>query len=232
MPKIYISPSTQQTNIGISPFGTEEAEMNKIADILISLLVNDGRYTVKRNSPSMDDVYQIAKDSNDFKADIHVAIHSNAGGGEGTEVFAYGPNTNSEKLAKALYNQIAPLSPGADRGVKYKPGLIEVGDMVGATSALIELDFHDNQAGAAWIASSHQAIANALYVGICDFCGYEYRGLVVAQPVTPPVAPAVTKKIIADDDIWLSVRVREPLAAQAILDINKLGLAAKRLDLA
>jgi len=227
MPRIYLSPSTQQGNVGVSPFTNEKAEMNKIADALIPLLLKDGRFTIKRNTPDMD-VYQIAKDSNDFKADIHVPIHSNAGRGEGTEVFAYGPGTNSEKLAKCLYNQIAPLSPGADRGVKYKPGLVEVGDMVGATSALIELDFHDNSAGAAWIASSHQAIANALYKGICDYSGYDYRAWLVAQPVAPPVTPVAT----SDPDIYLSVRVRQSKSDALVKQIISMGYATKKLELA
>ncbi|MDP4158152.1 MAG: peptidoglycan recognition family protein [Bacillota bacterium] len=52
------------------------------------------------------------------------------------------------------------------------------------------------------------------------------KGVVkVAEAETP-------KKIIAPDDIYLSVRVRESLADQAILDINKLGFAAKKMDLA
>lgn len=42
----------------------------------------------------------------------------------------------------------------------------------------------------------------------------------------------LVKKIIAADDIWLSVRVREPFVAKATIDINKLGFAVKRLDLA
>jgi len=88
MLKIYLSPSTQENNRGLSPFGTEEAGMNKIADHLMPLLIKDGRFEVRRNSISMSP-HQCAYDSNDFKADIHVAIHSNAGGGQGTEVYAY-----------------------------------------------------------------------------------------------------------------------------------------------
>ena len=228
MPRVYISPSTQEHNVGLPPFTNEESQMNKIADIIMDLLVKDGRFTVKRNDPSMDDVYSIAQDSNNFRADIHVAIHSNAGGGVGTEVLTYGPNTNSERLGQALYNQIAPLSPGVDRGVKYNPNLIEVGNYVKATSALIEIAFHDSQADATWIVTSHQSIANGLYKGICDFYGFDYRVTVVALPVTP----TVIKGPIAPDDIYLSVRVRESLADQAIKDINKLGFAAQRLELA
>ena len=168
--------------------------MNKIANILIPILTKDGRFSVKRNSPSMD-VYQIAQDSNTWGADIHVAIHSNAGGGVGTEVYAYAPKTNSERLAQALYDQIAPLSPGADRGVKYNPKLIEVGDSVHATAALIELGFHDNQADATWIAYNSQSIANGLYKGICDFYSYDYRALTVATPVIHTDSPNVLEHI-------------------------------------
>lgn len=188
MPKIYISPSSQESNKGLSPFSTEEAEMNKIADYLIPLLVNDGRFQIKRNTPSMD-IYQMAADSNAFYADIHIAIHSNAGGGEGTEVFAYAPGTNSEKLAKALYGQIAPLSPGKDRGVKYNPKLVEVSDRVNATSCLIELAFHDNQADATWIDYNGVAISQALYKGICDFYKYDYKALAVTPPTAPSTPP-------------------------------------------
>lgn len=174
MPRIYISPSSQESNVGIGAYGTEEAEMNKIADALMPLLTNDGRFEIKRNAPSMD-VYEMAEDSNQFKADIHVAIHSNAGGGEGTEVYAFGPATNSERLAQALYKQVAPLSPGADRGLKFNPELVEVGNSVHATSALIEVGFHDNALDSEWIVQSTSVIGAALYRGICDYYGYEYR---------------------------------------------------------
>ena len=229
MPIIYVSPSTQQNNIGVGTFGTEEFRMNTIADVLIPLLHKDGRFVARRNSPAMD-VYQIAQDSNKFKADIHLAIHSNAGpGGEGTEVYAYGPGTNSERLSRCLYNQIAPLSTGKDRGIKFNKSFCEVGDWVNATSALIELGFHDSAEGAAWIATSHQSIAEGLYRGICDYYGYDYPALVVKPPTEAPVTP-VTK--IHPNDIYLSVRVLDHLADQAIKDINKLGFACKRLDLA
>jgi len=224
MPKIYLSPSMQENNRGVSPFTSEETEMNAITDILVPLLLKDGRFEVKRNSPAMD-IYQAAGDSNKFKADIHVAIHSNAGGGEGTEVYAYGPNTNSEKLAKALYNQIAPLSPGADRGIKYNPRFVEVGDMVGATSSLIELGFHDNAKDAAWIVNNYTTIANALYKGICDFCAYDYRALVVVPVIAPPVTP------VADKDGYLLVRVLDSKADMVRDQIRVMGYACNRVTL-
>ena len=44
MPRIYISPSAQEQNLGIGAFGSEEGQMNKIADVLMPLLANDGRF--------------------------------------------------------------------------------------------------------------------------------------------------------------------------------------------
>src|SRR5665648_846368 len=51
MPNIYISPSPQEHNAGVGPFGTEEFEMNGIADILIHLIAKDERFVWRRNSP-------------------------------------------------------------------------------------------------------------------------------------------------------------------------------------
>ena len=200
--------------------------MNKISEFLVAFLYKDGRFTVKYNLPDMD-VAQIATDSNNFKADLHLAIHSNAGGGAGTEVYAYGPGTNSERFAKVLYDQIAPLSPGRDRGVKFNKGLYEIGDRVNATSALIELEFHDNSAGAAWIASNHQAIAEALYKAICDYMEYEYLALTVTPPIQSPVTPAET----LDHDVNLVVWVRKSKVTEAIKSINSLGFYVEQFPL-
>ena len=225
MPRIYISPSSQEENQGLSPFKTEEVEMNRIADMLVPLLVKDGRFTVKRNTPSMN-VYEMAEDSNNFNASIHIAIHSNAGGGVGTEVYTYGKNTNSEKLGKSLYDQVAPLSPGGDRGVKYNPALIEVGNLVNATSVLIELAFHDDLKDATWIAYNHETIAKRLYMGVCDYLGYSYEALIIAPVATLSVASA------QDHDVYLSVRVLDSKADALVKQIIGLGYATMRMPLA
>jgi N-acetylmuramoyl-L-alanine amidase len=84
--------------------------MNNIAYYLIPLLAKDGRFITKRNFTGMDP-YQCAADSNSFLADLHIAIHSNAGGGQGTEVFTFGAGSNSEKLGKALYIRLPHYPP-------------------------------------------------------------------------------------------------------------------------
>ena len=48
---IFLSPSTQEFNVGYGDFGTEEYRMNRIADIVEQLLKSQG-YTVYRNDPN------------------------------------------------------------------------------------------------------------------------------------------------------------------------------------
>ncbi|AEE95801.1 N-acetylmuramoyl-L-alanine amidase family protein [Mahella australiensis] len=173
--KVYISPSTQEHNQYVNG-NTEEYWMNKIADVVCNLLVKSG-ITVYRNKPEME-LKQVVADSNAKKPDIHFAIHSNAGGGRGCEVYAllvYDDNgkikpTEGYKLAQAVYNRVSALTPTSDRGVKQGNHLYEIKNTI-APAALIEVAFHDNPQDAAWITSNIEPIGKAIAQGICDYFG-------------------------------------------------------------
>lgn len=237
MPRIFVSPSSQERNAGVAPYTIEETEMNQIAVILIPLLNKDGRFVVARNTPNMD-VNQMAAASNKFGADLHLPIHGNAGGGEGTEVYAYGPGTSSERFAQCLYGQIAPLSPGKDRGIKFNKGLYEVGDSAKATSALIELGFHDNACDAKWMHNNHQQIAEALYKGVCDFYKYDYRSLVVVATVKVEGDDSVLEVAVllfTKEDYWAGTDVSAKNGNCALFirpenrSVHKEAMSAKHL---
>ena len=82
MSSIYLSPSTQENNVGAGSYGTEEQRMNQIMDRIEADL--QGRFTLYRNRPGMT-LQQVVADSNAKKPDLHFALHSNAGGGSGAE---------------------------------------------------------------------------------------------------------------------------------------------------
>ncbi|MDR3540161.1 MAG: hypothetical protein P4L69_04220 [Desulfosporosinus sp.] len=70
-------------------------------------------------------------------------------------------------------------------------------------------------------------IAAALYRGICDYYGYDYRALAtVISAVIPAVVPA------EDRDIYLSVRVLQSKAEGLVKQIQAMGYACKVLPLA
>ena len=76
MPIIYLSPSTQEWNMYVTGSGSEEYNMNLLADALVPYLLSNGiRY--KRNSPSMTAASSI-REANTGWYDLYLALHSNA----------------------------------------------------------------------------------------------------------------------------------------------------------
>lgn len=78
MKSIYLSPSTQENNVGAGSYGTEEQRMNQVADVIQKVLERHG-VRVYRNKPEWP-LSQVVVDSNAKKPDVHFAVHSNAGG--------------------------------------------------------------------------------------------------------------------------------------------------------
>lgn len=75
MPKIYLSPSTQENNLYVTG-GSEEYYMNLVADALEPYLRASGiRFT--RNRPEMT-AGQVIRESNAGNYNLHLALHSNA----------------------------------------------------------------------------------------------------------------------------------------------------------
>lgn len=195
---VYLSPSTQENNIGAGSYGTEEYRMNQLCDLLQVRLVRKG-YIVLRNSPRMS-LRQVVEDSNNRKPDIHVAIHSNAFNkvARGAEVYCYKFGTEGERLAGAIFFRLSEVTPTADRGVKegknfFGEGkhLVELSD-THAPSVIAEIAFHDNADDARHIVENFDLYADAIYDGINDFFRVpttieeieELRQLVQEQQVT------------------------------------------------
>ena len=178
--KIYLSPSTQERNIGKSNFGTEEKRMNQLCDIIEPRLKEHG-FTLKRNKPSMT-LNEVIADSNKWKPDIHVAEHSNAGGGKGLEIWCFNKGGKGEKLAKALYAELSPLTPWGDRGVKYSGNSLGETSKTKAPAVIVEIDFHDNKESADWIVKNMDRIAEGYVKGICKYVGVPYKAQVTKQP--------------------------------------------------
>jgi N-acetylmuramoyl-L-alanine amidase len=177
--KIYLSPSTQENNIGKGEYGTEEKRMNQLTDIIEVRLKRYG-HEIFRNTPTMT-LKQAVADSNKHNPDIHVAIHSNASTGKarGAVVFCYKFGGKGEKLARAIYNELEKVTPTKDLGVRESNNHFGIGKPLYETAythapaALIEVDFHDNPEGAKWILENMNEIATAIVTGINNYAGVD-----------------------------------------------------------
>lgn len=176
MPKVFLSPSSQEWNkYATSHPNTEEAVCNKIADLTEAILKEHG-ILVMQNDPSGTPTDHTRK-SNAFAPDLHVPIHTNAGGGQGCELFVYNPKnltSKSTKAASAIYKYVSQLTPSQDRGIKQNQSFYEIKNTT-APCVYCELEFHDNPTSARWIVDHMAALAEAIAHGICDAFNIPFR---------------------------------------------------------
>ena len=185
MPKIYLSPSTQESNPYITGSGSEEYNMNRLADALEPYLYANGIRFV-RNTPDMTAASSIAQANRLGGFDFYLALHSNAAAPEssgsvrGVLVFYYPTSAEGKRAAELFAANLKRVYPLPDL-VRTVPttALGEVRQPKYPAN-LLELGYHDNTADARWIEGNIQAIAANLVLSLT-----EYFGLPFVTPITP-----------------------------------------------
>jgi N-acetylmuramoyl-L-alanine amidase len=168
MHSVYLSGSCQEKNIGIDGM-PEEMRMQAIVDDASILLKAKG-VTVYRNNPAWD-LGTVISDSNSKKPDLHVALHSNAGGGSGVETWTYRTaGTNSAAFGAKLQAAVVKAIGLKDRGIKDATiGKISEVTKTDATAVLIELFFHDNATDVYTFNAKRQAVIDAIVRTILEW---------------------------------------------------------------
>lgn len=161
---IYLSPSVQTWNAYINQLGTEAQHMNKIAEIMYSMLKQYSFIQVDANLNYLSLANSVAE-SNQKSRDIHLALHSNAGGGSGLETF----QKKSDGFGQYLHEQLMSSLPFPSRGVKDGNHLYEIKNAKAKHVVLMELLFHDNLQEAQYIVTHHEEIATKLTNALVNY---------------------------------------------------------------
>lgn len=155
---IYLNPSVQTKNMYINNLGSEAENMRDIAELMYKELklvsYIDIEANIAKNGLSLS---QSVNQSNSRKRHIHFALHSNAGGGQGTEIYTKGSN---KTFATTMYESFLELGNFKRRGVKDGTHLYEIKNVKADHVALIEFAFHDNLKEAKFIVENKALIAN------------------------------------------------------------------------
>lgn len=170
--KIYLSPSSQDTNPYIVGGTNEAVQCRKIAKALGEDLKRCG-FDVKVGLTGT--MYDRVKESNDWKADAHIPIHTNACNGDvaGFRGFYYNKTSEGYPLVAAIMDAVAPITPGTSDGVSAYPGLYEMKNSM-APCAYLELGFHDNKEEAQYIIDHTEDLTEAICKGICNHYKVQY----------------------------------------------------------
>lgn len=177
MPKVFLSPSTQEWN-KYATDGNEELYMNLLADRIEPYLRSCGISFV-RNDPVRNVTGAIA-DSNAGVYDVHLALHSNAapenlaGRLRGIDIYYAPKSSQSERLANIIANNLKSIYPLPDK-VRAIP-TYSLGEVLRtkAIAVLCELGYHDNYADEAWLKNNLEAIARNIVNSLCDYFGIPF----------------------------------------------------------
>ncbi len=177
MPKVFLSPSTQEWNKYVTS-GNEELYMNLLADRIEPYLRSCGISFI-RNDPDRN-VTGAISDSNSGNYDVHLALHSNAapdnlsGKLRGIDIYFAPKSALSEKLANIIANNLKSIYSLPDK-VQAVP-TYSLGEVLRtkAVAVLCELGYHDNYADEAWIKNNLENIARNITNSLCDYFGIPF----------------------------------------------------------
>lgn len=165
--KIFLSPSNQFSNTYATGDTNEGEQMGRLAKLVGERLIKRG-FAVK----TMHDFPLAHKvDTSDrWGADLYVPLHSNAFNGKvgGTRIFYWSKGGSGYNAGLAIYNRLAPLTPGTSDGMQQDPMLYEI-KYPEAPTVYVEVEFHDNLGLAQWIKDNLVKIADAIAAGIYDY---------------------------------------------------------------
>lgn len=173
--KIYLSPSNQDNNKYAVGDTSEMIQCNKIASAAKEALERCG-FSVKKAAQGQS-MYVSVRDSNEWGADLHMPIHTNAFDGKttgGTLVMLYSSDGDNYRAGKAILNSVGPLTPGSDYAIRTNKELYEL-NATSAVAVYTEVEFHDTKEGASFIIGNTEKIGEAVAKGVCNFYGVTYK---------------------------------------------------------
>ena len=176
MARIYLSPSTQEYNEYVNNLGTEEQNMNRLADAFVPYLDQLG-IAYNRNTPQMTAGSSIRQANATPPYDLYLALHSNAapeqfaGMLKGPDIYYNPADQESRRAADLIADEFRKIYP--------EPQLVDVRptDFLGEVlrpnypAVLVEVAYHDNPDDAEWILTYFDAIARALANATQEFIG-------------------------------------------------------------
>lgn len=219
--KIYLSPSEQPENLYAYGNTNEKVQCRKISAATAEALRRCGFEVIDTKEETLAGR---CRESNQWKADLHVPIHTNAFNGKvtGTRIMCHALSGEGYKAARAVYKALSPITPGLSENISAAPNLYEVKHTL-APCVYIEVDFHDVPNVAKWIVEHTADIAEAICKGICNYYGVDYKSAQETKPAESGViyrvqvgayssvenADAMAKKLAAAGFPAMIVKVKQ-----------------------
>lgn len=208
----YLSPSNQSANLGAGTYGSEKQQMELLVQSIVPHLQRAA--VAFHVADSASTIQQRAKQSNELGTCFHLALHSNAGGnGRARGAVAYYYSERGKQIGENLVAALSALGQESNRHVNIKQDktLYELRKTT-APACLLEVDFHDNPAGADFVMSRRDEIAEAIARVIIEADG---KGFVPAK-ADPQLEEAVRLGLFSAESRWSEAMTKGEAAILAL----------------
>ncbi len=194
--KIYISPSSQTANTYAVGDTNEAEQCRSIARMLQTALQRCG-FEARTNVEEGKTMFDRVAESNEWAADLHIPIHTNAFNGQlqGTRLFCYKDQAAGWRACSAILEELGSLVPGTSDSIR-EARYYEL-TATKAPCAYVEAAFHDHPQQAQWIIDHKEELAEAICRGICSYYGTAYQ---------PPRASALYRVQVGAFRRWENAR--------------------------
>lgn len=164
---LYLNPSVQYQNSYYDNIHNEGVIMNNISLVIEQYLTTHSNLTIYSNNnlPGLSLKQSVFK-SNNLNVDYHVALHSNAGGGNGYEIWY---NQSSYEFTTEILTSLENTLPFKNRGLKDGSTTLYELKNTNSKACLIEILFHDEPKQANYILDNIDNIAKAIATGILNY---------------------------------------------------------------
>lgn len=175
--KVFIGVGHGGSDSGAVKYIIEKEYTLKVAKLVAEYLKARGiEYKLSRTADVDTDMNSKVKICNDYKPDLVIDIHFNAGGGKGFEVYRYSGGGTSLTLANNINAEVKKIM--SSRGVKTKLGsngkdYFAIIRDTNAPAVLLEGGFVDSKSDANFIKANYKKLAEAYAKGILKTLGVE-----------------------------------------------------------
>ena len=175
--KVFIGVGHGGSDSGAVKYIIEKEYTLKVAKLVAEYLKARGvEYKLSRTTDVDTDMNSKVKMCNDYKPDLVIDIHFNAGGGKGFEVYRYSGGGTSLTLANNINAEVKKIM--SSRGVKTRLGsngkdYFAIIRDTNAPAVLLEGGFVDSKTDANFIKANYKKLAEAYAKGILKTLGIE-----------------------------------------------------------
>ena len=175
--KVFIGVGHGGSDSGAVKYIIEKEYTLKVAKLVAEYLKARGvEYKLSRTTDVDTDMNSKVKMCNDYKPDLVIDIHFNAGGGKGFEVYRYSGGGTSLTLANNINAEVKKIM--SSRGVKTRLGsngkdYFAIIRDTNAPAVLLEGGFVDSKSDADFIKANYKKLAEAYAKGILKTLGIE-----------------------------------------------------------